>query len=122
MHPAPVAAPGASISLTPTAVTAFLLDVWPRPGIVLDPAEQPGTPSRLRTIDSEALGRQCPPGGPMPGGSMPCGSLPGGVLRGGVLPGEVLPGSWGFELRRDRRRLGGLHAMRYPLRSFLNRA
>src|SRR5690242_17805222 len=81
MHLAPVAAPGASTSLTPTAVTAFLLDVWPRPGIVLGPAEQPGAPLRLRTLDSEALGRQCPPGGSLPGG---------------VLPDGVLPGSWGL--------------------------
>src|SRR5437899_1525655 len=33
-----VGAPGATLSLTPTAVTTFLLDLWPAPGLaVADP-------------------------------------------------------------------------------------
>jgi hypothetical protein len=38
------------------------------------------------------------------------------------LPGGVTARLGGVEQRRDRRRIRDLHAMRYPLHSFLNRA
>ena len=38
------------------------------------------------------------------------------------LPDGVTARLVGVELRRDRRRIWGLHGMRYPLHSFLNRA
>src|SRR5262245_36147994 len=101
-----VGAPGASVSLTPTAVTAFLLDVCPRPYSSLarqiGPVEQSDTPSLLRTLDSGSSG-------------------PAETARW-LTSWWVTARLVGVELRRDRRRLGGLHGMRYPLHSFLNRA
>jgi hypothetical protein len=61
------------------------------------PAEQTGMRSNLPTLDSGKLGA-------------------GRVCLVGVTARLV-----GVELRLDRR-IGGLHAIRYPLRSFLNRA
>ena len=89
-------APGASHSLTPTAVTAFLLDLRPRPS------------TAVASLNSQGRGQSRQHWTPE-----------------SSVPAE--PAWWvtarlvGVELRRDRRRIGGLHAMRYPLHSFLNR-
>src|SRR5215472_10969296 len=88
-------ASGASLSLTPTPVTAFLLNLWPCRRAAGARLDSQGLCRNLRTHDS-------------------------GVALTSRLQDRPPPSWPGVELRQDRRRYGGLQAMRYPLSERLN--
>ncbi len=60
-------APGASHSLTPTAVTAFLLDLWPRPSTAVAWLNSQDVVKVANTGLRKALCRQSLPDGLLPG-------------------------------------------------------